>query len=297
MAVHGRELPPRVEPATGAAAAPDARRTLDGVLVTDVAATPGPAWSAVLGTWHATWPAEVAVTALATLYLRTVLRVGGWPVLRTVSALAALAVAVVAVDSGVRVDAPRSFAVHAVLALLLMVVVPALWVAGRPIELLRRGSSERVSAALDRLRRNPVARVATFPVTVLVVYALVVALTHLAPVRGAVAASPAVAVLEQLVFLGAGLLFFAAALGHPSPAVRSGLLLAAAAIGTVVGVLATTSGALTSTSTPDDVRLGGTILWAGGDAVLLLIMVVVGFRWLADRSARGVDAAPHCPVC
>lgn len=267
------------------------------MLATHAAATPGPAWSAVLGTWHATWPAEVAVTALAALYLRTVLRVGGWPVLRTVSALSALAVVVVAVDSGIRTFAPRSSAVHAVLILLLLVVVPALWVAGRPIELLGRGSSERASATLARWRRGRVARVGTFPVTVLVGYALVVALTHLAPVRGAVAASPAVAVLEQLVFLGAGLLFFAAALGHPSPAVRSGLLLAAAAVGTVVGVLARTSGALMSTSAPDDVRLGGTILWAGGDAVLLLIMVVVGFRWLADRSARGADAAPHCPVC
>lgn len=252
----------------------------------------GPTWSTVLGTWRTTWGAELAVTALAALYLRTALRVGGWPVARTVSSSGALAVVVVAVDSGVGVYAPTTFAVRVVMHLALLVVVPALWVAGRPLELLRHGGSARLSAVLDRLRGGAVSRALTWPPAALVLWALVVVLTHLTAFPVAVATEPAAAVLDPLLCLGAGLLLLHTALGldrcpeRPSYAVRFSLLLLAAGVLTAVGVvLAAAPAAVLPGLAPDDVRRGGTILGAAGDGLLVLIMLALGHRWVGGRAA------------
>ncbi len=249
-----------------------------------------PDWGTVLTTWHTTWGAEVVATALAALYLRTALHLGGWPVHRTVSSVGALAVAVATIDSGVSIDAPRSFSVGVVMQLLLMVVVPALWVSGRPLTLLRRGSAERTAAVLDRLRDSAVGRALTSPPTVLVVFALVVGLTRLTAFPVAVAASPALQVLEQLLYLGSGLLFLHTALGldrspeRPAPTLRILLLVAAAGVTVVVGgVLATAAVTPGPTFSPDDVHEGGTILWAAGGGLLLVLAAALGCRWAAGR--------------
>ncbi|MCD2193741.1 cytochrome c oxidase assembly protein [Actinomycetospora endophytica] len=236
--------------------------------------------SALLTTWRTTWGAELVVTALAALYLRSVLHVGGWPLIRTVSAMAALVAAVVAVDSGVGIRAPRSFAVGVVLQLLLTVVVPALWVAGRPVELVRRGCSERTASRLDQLGR--IARTVAGPAVALVVYALVVVLTRLTTFPVAVAASPVLSVLQQLVWLGAGLLFFRAALA-PSYTVRFSLLTAATVVTIAVGgILASSSAGSAPTFAPDDVHRGGTILWAAGGGLLVVITAALGVRALRE---------------
>jgi cytochrome c oxidase assembly factor CtaG len=247
-------------------------------------------WGELLTTWHTTWVVEIVLTALAALYLRTALHVRGWPVIRTVSAMAALAVVVVTVDTGIGVSAPRSFSVGVVMQLLLTVVVPALWVAGRPLTLLRRGSSEHTAAVLDRLRGSAVVRALTSPPTVLVVFALVVVLSRLTALPVAVAASPTLQVLEQLLFLGSGLLFLHTALGldrspeRPAPTLR--ILLVIAAAGATVGVggvLATTAPTLGPTFSPDDVHRGATILWAAGGGLLLVLAAALGGRWAAGR--------------
>ncbi|HEY2195122.1 MAG TPA: cytochrome c oxidase assembly protein [Actinomycetospora sp.] len=247
----------------------------------------------MLTTWHTTWGVEVVATALAALYLRNALHVTGWPVIRTVSAIGALAVVVVTVDSGLGAAVSRSFAVGVVVQLLLSSVVPPLWVAGRPGELLRRGWSERVSAALDRLRA--VVRAATAAPTVLVVYALVVVLTRLTAFPVAVATNPVLGVLEQLLWLGAGLMVFSTALGAHRAAAGLLLLTGAAAVTTAGGlVLAAVPAVLVPAFSPDDVHRGGTILWAAGGGLVLVIVAALGCRWAMDRPSRARSG--RCPV-
>jgi cytochrome c oxidase assembly factor CtaG len=249
----------------------------------------------VLTTWHTTWGAEVVVTALAAFYLRATLHAVGWPVLRTVSAMAALAVVVVTVDSGLGTGASHSVAVGVVAQLLLCSAAVPLWVAGRPVELLRRGSSERVAAALDRVRDAGVVRVLTSVPAVLVLYALVLVLTRLTAFPVAVASSPPLGVLEQLGWLGAGLLVFGTTLDRSRGPAGLLVLIGAAAVTTAVGlVLAAVPAVLVPVFSPDDVHRGGTILWAAGDGLLLAVAVAVGCRWVAHRPSRG--RSRPCPV-
>lgn len=253
------------------------------------APAPAPAWGTVLTTWRTTWAAEVAVTAIAALYLRTALRVGGWPVARTVAFVAALAVAIVTVDSGITTYAPRSYSVHAVMILLLAIVVPALWVAGRPLELLARGGSERAATRLDRVRGSLVVRTLTAAPTVLLVYTAVVVSTGLADIPE---------VLDEPIALAAGMLFFHTALGldrrpeRPSFGLRLLLVLGAAGVGTVVGTLLMSAPAtLLPAFRVEDVHLGGAITLTIGGALLTVIMVSLGWRWVTSRSMR-LDADP-----
>ena len=263
-----------------------------GVVAAAAAPAPGPAWSTVFTTWRTTWGAEIVVTALAALYLRAALQVPGWPVVRTVSALGALAVAIVTVDSGIGLHAPRSFPVDVLMQLLLIVAVPALWVAGRPLELLERASSERVSAALHRFRHGAAARTLTAPPTVLALSTLVVVLTHLIAVPVAVV---------QLLCLGAGLLFLHTALGldrrsgHLRAAPRFLLMLAWIGVNTAVGLaLVVAPTALVPIFPPGDVRLGGAMTCVIGDGAMLMIMAAMA---ASSRRAARLSEPGRCPVC
>ncbi len=254
------------------------------MLTTSPASAPGAAWGELLTTWHTTWGVEIVLTALAALYLRTALHARGRPVIRTVSAMAALGVVVVTVDSGIGLSAPRSFPVGVVSQLLLTIVVPALWVAGRPLELLRRGSSARVTSVLDRTRDSAAARMLTAPLTALVVFTSATVLTRLTAFPAVVATSPALQVGEPLLWLGAGLLLFHTAVPLERPSRAPGLLLLVLATGVVAvvgGVL--TASDLVSGAPAEDVHLGGTIMWAGGGALMVVILAVSGSPWVSGR--------------
>jgi hypothetical protein len=73
------------------------------------------------------------------------------------------------------------------------------------------------------------------------------------------------------------------------------LLGGAAAVTTAVGlVLAAIPAVLVPTFSPDDVHRGGTILWAAGDGLLLVVAAAVGCRWVARRPSR--RRPRPCPV-
>jgi cytochrome c oxidase assembly factor CtaG len=249
------------------------------------ASAPGGAWGALLTTWRTTWAVEVVLTALAALYLRTVVHIGAWPVIRMVSAMGALVVAVVTVDSGIGILAPTSFPVGVVMQLLLTTVVPALWVAGRPGELLRRGASARTVAAVDQLRDGLPGRILACPPTGPVLYTLVLALTRLTAFPVAVATSPVLRVVGPLLWLVAGLVLFHRTPGstRASPTGRFLVLLAATAVTVAAGgVLRAWPEKLLPAFGSDEVRQGGTILAAAGGGLMLVIAAAVGVRAFRD---------------
>jgi cytochrome c oxidase assembly factor CtaG len=259
---------------------------------------PGPAGVDVLTTWEPAWGVDAVLVVLGALYLAGAARHGSWPVRRTASALAALAAAVVTWNSGIAVFGHGAFAVHMVMHLMLIMVVPAFWVAGHPLELLRHHLGGRAARGFDAVVASPVARAITFPGTVLLVYAAVVVLTHLTGFMQVMAGSMGLHYGEQALYLVAGLLFFHTAIGvdvipsRPAYFVRFVLMLIAMGVDTLVGVVLMLAPAtMFPAYDVEGVHLGGGIMWVGGDALMMVIMVLLGRLWVSDPSGR-VDFGP-----
>jgi cytochrome c oxidase assembly factor CtaG len=181
---------------------------------------------------------------------------------------------------------------------MLIMVIPAFWVAGHPLELLRSRLDGGAARAFDVVVTGPVARVATFPGTVLVVYAAVIVLTHLTGFMQAMAGSMALHDAEQVLYLVAGLLFFHTAIGvdvlphRPAYFARFVLMLIAMGVDTLAGVVLMLAPAtMFPAYDVEGVHLGGAIMWVGGDGIMMLIMVLLGRLWVSDPSGR-VDFGP-----
>ncbi len=254
-----------------------------------------PSWATVFGTWRPSWLVDALVVVVAVAYALGVRRLAGpWSTRRSVAFGAGLAALVVTVDSGIAEFGHGVFAVHMIMHLMLIMVVPALLVAGQPLRLLRDGAPDRY----DRVVAGRVARAVTFPLTVLAVYSLVIVLTHLTGFMEAMAGSMTLHHLEQVLYVVAGLLFFLTALGvdagpgRPSYFARYLLMGVAMGVDTLVGIVL-----MLNPHSPfpsyalDDIHLGGAIMWVGGDGLMMVIMVVLGRTWVADPSGR-VDFGP-----
>ncbi|MEJ2869316.1 cytochrome c oxidase assembly protein [Actinomycetospora sp. OC33-EN08] len=259
---------------------------------------PGPAWADVFTTWSPAWGVNVVLLVLVVLYLGAARRHGAWPVRRTVSFLAAIASAVVTWNSGIAVFGHAAFAVHMVMHLMLIMVVPAFWVAAHPLELLRACLPDRAGARFDAVLDSRASRALFFPGTVLVVYALVVVLTHLTGFMEAMASSMALHYSEQALYLVAGVLFFHVAIGvdllpnRPAYFVRYVLMAVAMGVDTLVGVVLMQAPATMFPSYDlEGVHLGGALMWVGGDGLMMVIMVLLGRLWVSDSSAK-VDFGP-----
>jgi putative copper resistance protein D len=260
--------------------------------------TPGPAWADVLTTWEPAWGVDAVLVVLGALYLVGAVRHGSWPLRRTASFLAALTAAVVTWNSGIAVFGHGAFAVHMVMHLMLIMVVPAFWVAGHPLELARHHLRGGAAHGFDAAVASPVARAVTFPGTVLVVYAVVVVLTHLTGFMQVMAGSMGLHYSEQALYLLTGLLFFHTAIGvdvipnRPAYFSRFVLMLIAMGVDTLVGVVLMLAPAtMFPAYDVEGVHLGGAIMWVGGDALMMVIMVLIGRLWVSDPSGR-VDFGP-----
>jgi cytochrome c oxidase assembly factor CtaG len=260
--------------------------------------TPGPAWADVLTTWSPAWGVNVVLLALAALYLVAARRHGGWPRWRTASFLAALASAVVTWNSGIAVFGHEAFAVHMVMHLALIMVVPAFWVAAHPLELLRSALPERAGARFDTALHSRASRALFFPGTALVFYALVIVLTHLTSFMEAMAGSMALHHSEQALYLVAGILFFHVAIGvdlmpnRPAYFVRYVLMALAMGVDTLVGVVLMQAPATMFPAYDlEGVHLGGALMWVVGDGLMMVIMVLLGRLWVTDASAK-IDFGP-----
>lgn len=255
-----------------------------------------PSWATVFTTWQPSWLVDALVVAAAVLYALGVRRFPGvWPARRSVAFGAALAGLVLTFDSGVAEFGHGVFAVHMIMHLMLIMVVPSLLVAGQPLRLLRDATGPE---RWDRAIAGRVVRGLTFPLTVLAVYTLVVVLTHLTGFMETMAGSMTLHRLEQVLYLVAGYLFFLTALGvdagphRPSYFARYVLMLVGMGVDTLVGVVL-----MLSPHSPfpsyalDDVHLGGAIMWAGGDGLMMITMVLLGRVWVQDPSGR-VDFGP-----
>jgi cytochrome c oxidase assembly factor CtaG len=265
-------------------------------------------WSAVVTQWQFAPIVTGFVVIAAGLYGWGVVRVARrhrarpWPWWRTAMFAGGLAVVVVATESGIGVYDDLLFWDHMVQHLMLIMVAPALLIAGQPITLLLHASRNPLHTWTKRALRSKIAAFLTWPVFGAVAYAVAVAGAHLTNVANLVERNQTALNLEHAAFLIIGYLFFLPILGSEpirwklSYPVRFVVLVLIMPVDTFTG-LALGYGSATSPGVPTgprpawapspvaDLHLGGAVMWIGGDCIMFALMMLVFARWATDERA------------
>jgi putative copper resistance protein D len=251
-----------------------------------------------------------SVAVLGGLYLYGMWRVyrrhpaGPWPLLRAASFLAGLATVVIATQSSVGVYDDVLFSDHMVQHLLLIMVAPPLFVAGRPIMLLLHASRNPVHRWTKVVIRSRAVSALTCPPVAAVIYTATIVGTHLTGFMNVTLHHDAAHNAEHALYLVSGYLYFLPLLGSepirwkmsfPS---RFLLLALTMPVDTFVGVVLLQSNHELFSAYRDqprswgpsllyDLHLGGAIMWVGGDAIMFLLILCVFIAFLRDKRAQG----------
>jgi cytochrome c oxidase assembly factor CtaG len=252
----------------------------------------------VLTMWAFAFVPSPALAGLAAAYLAGVWRVRRrhparpWPAARALAFLAGLAVTAAATQSAVAAYDGVLFSAHMVQHVLLIMVVPPLLVAGRPIILLMHACRNPVHTWVKRAVRSRAVTALTWPPATTLLYGLVVAGTHTPPVMDLVVRHALAHDAEHALYLVSGYLFFLPIVGSEPIRWRLSLpgrylmLLAGMQVDTVAGVVLMVSGhplfpAYTAARRPwgftalADVHAGGTIMWMGSDITMAFLAITL----------------------
>jgi putative membrane protein len=217
-----------------------------------------------------------------------------------------LGVLFVALQSPIGVYDTTFFSVHMVQHLLIAMVAAPLLALAAPITLLLRVSSPRVRqrVVLPVLHSLPL-RVISFPVVTWVLFAGVMWATHFSSLYDAALDDELLHLFEHVLYMGAALLFWWPAVGaDPSPwrmphALRIGYLFLGMPQSSFLGlailsapqVLYPHYETVERTWGPSplaDQQLAGGIMWAGGDLVFLIALILAVWVWMRAEEAEGV---------
>jgi cytochrome c oxidase assembly factor CtaG len=263
----------------------------------------------LLSAWQLDSAAVAVLVLLAAGYLTATclvpLRSPGerWPIARTGSFLAGLAVCAVATNSSIAVYDQVLFSAHMIGHLLLVMVAPVFLVCGRPLRLALAASRPAQRERLVQTLRGSTVAVLTSPPVALAAYAVAIVGTHLTGLMGTIMRVTWAGQVEHLAYLIVGCLFFVLILGDEpirwrlSAPARWLLLAVGMAIDTFTGVvLLQSTSPIAMAPSPgftvdalSDTRTGGAIMWAGGDAIMATVMVVLVLAWLHRPETRRAD--------
>jgi putative membrane protein len=180
-----------------------------------------PSLPSLLATHWSLSTSVVAPAAGAALLYGLAARRRCWPLRRTASFLAGIAVILVALQSGIDAYDAQLLSDHMVQHLLLLVVAPPLLLGGRPVILALRTlppvQRRRFAKALDLARR------VTGPIASLALFAAVILFTHLPSFYDATLRHPALHEMEHALYVLVGVLVWSPLLdGDPVPRHRLG---------------------------------------------------------------------------
>lgn len=270
----------------------------------------GPLLSSSLFTsWQLNAIALAVIVLLAAWYLTGValvpVRSPGtrWPLRSTAWFLGGLAVCAFATNGSIAVYDQALFSAHMIGHLALVMVGPAMVVAGRPLTLALAASSPQRGAALRRVFGSRPVALLTAPPVALACYAVVIVGSHLTGVMDVIMRNTWASQVEHLVYFVAGLQLFVLVIGaEPIPWRLSSpsrwlLLGVGMAVDTFTGVVlmqGTAAVAMVHTSGVSvdmlsDTRTGGAIMWVGGDAIMAAVMVALVLDWLKGVDTRRPD--------
>lgn len=286
-------------------------------MVTDVVLPPLTGYRA-LTAWQPAPLAAATLGVLAAGYLAGAWQVRRrhplrpWPLRRGLAFFLGLAVIAVAVQGSPAVYDGALFSMHMVQHVLLIMVAPPLLVVGRPVTLLLHATGNPVHSWVKRAIRSRLVMALTWPPLATAGYAAVVAGTHTPPVMDLVVRNEAVHSLEHMLYLVSGYLFFLTVAGSEPIrwrvplAGRIAILLLAMQVDTVVGVALMVAGheffpayahpALGAAQAPlTDLHLGGIIMWAGSDVVMIAIAVALAVTLVHAPTMAREAALPVGP--
>jgi putative copper resistance protein D len=241
--------------------------------------------------------AAAYLTGVASVATRTGRR---WPLRRTLSFFAGLVVCAFATNGSIAVYDQVLFSAHMAGHLALVMLAPALLVAGHPLTLAVDASSPERRERILRIARGRVISLLTSPPVALAAYAAVIVGSHLTGLMDTIMRNTWAGQVEHLVYVLIGCQFFVLVVGQEPIRWRLGspsrwlLLLIAMAVDTFTGIVllqGTTAVHLEPSglhvNALSDTQTGGAIMWFGGDAIMAVVMVAVGVTWL-----RVVDRNP-----
>ncbi len=197
------------------------------------------------------------------------------------------------------------FTVHMTQHLLLTMVAAPLLLLGAPITLLMRASSTATRKRwILPVLHSRLVRTLGNPFVAWTLFAVVMWTSHFSPLFDAALEAPLVHELEHLLFLTAALLFWWPVVGvDPAPRklshpMRIGYLMIGMPFSSFLGlaifsattVLYTHYATLSRSwgqSPLDDQAWAGGIMWAGGDLVFLVAMILAVVAWLRAEEAEG----------
>ncbi|PRI11569.1 cytochrome c oxidase assembly protein [Leucobacter massiliensis] len=222
-----------------------------------------------------------------------------WPRRRTAAWAAGLFCAGLGVLGPVAAAARESFTAHMAGHLLLGMLAPLLLVLGSPIALALRALPQPRARALSRVLRHPVVRWLTHPVVAGALNAGGLWLLYATELYGAMHRSAAVFALVHLHLLLAGYLFTASLVGvDPDPhrasfRLRAGVLIVFIA---AHSILAKWLWAHPPAGVePADGRVGAELMYYGGDAVDVILIVLLFAGWFRATRPRGANAGSPGP--
>ncbi len=250
-----------------------------------------------LSTWRIAWVTDVLVFLACSGYLLRAVR-RHWPVRHTAAFLGGLALLVITMNSAIDAYGRVLFTVHMVQHLLLIMVIPALLVLGRPLGLLA-GGDDRLAAVTGRALESKPASVLTFPPLGLACYTIALVGTHVTGFVALMFTRGWAHDVEIVSYLLGGYLFLLPVLGAEplrrrlSYLTRIFLLLVGMVGDTAVGValLIQPRDPFLGFSLFDrawgppplaDIHAGGAIMWVFGDLLMMLISVAIIGLWLRD---------------
>ena len=259
-----------------------------------------------LGEWHLGVVPILLLLAAAYLYLRGVARAGGWPRERTLCFMAGIVVTFLATESVLGVYDMAYFSVHMIQHLLLIMVAAVLFALSAPLDLAYRAGNPTIRRVLD----SRAVALATHPLVGFALYFAFIPATHLTSFMNLMMEHQWVHHLEQVAFLVVGYVFFRPAFGLERgrtlhPGLRIVYVMAAVPVDTFTGLAlnmtrtvpfpayaAMTPRGATAAWTLSNVHLGGSIMWIGGDALMLLACIPISISWVRweDQRTRELDA-------
>jgi len=267
-------------------------------------------FSEALSRWQWAPVVTAVVVIAAAAYLWGVWRVAHrhparpWPLWRTGMFLGGLLVIVLATESGLGRYDDVLFWDHMIQHLLLIMVAPALLIAGQPVTLLLHASRNPLHTWAKRIVRSSVAAALTWPPFGIAAYAATIIGTHLTGFMNLVLTNDAVHNAEHALFIIVGYLYLLPLIGSEpirwrlSYPIRLILLFIAMPVDAFTGValgsystdpFPVTSGMRHRTWGPspvDDVHIGGAVMWVGGSAIMFVLIMVTFLAW----SRRGQRA-------
>lgn len=243
----------------------------------------------MFGAWQFAPLVSSVLSALTAAYLAGVAAVRHrhparpWPLTRTLSFLGALGVIAAATQSGIATH-DQVFAMHMVQHLLLIMVAPPLLVYGRPVTLLLHAARNPVHTWAKRATRSRIAAALTWPPAAVCCYTVVVAITHLSPLRDMVLQNAALHDAEHAAYLVAGYLLFLPVVGSEPLRWRVSLL---GRYLILIAVMPVDTGVGAALMVQPGRQAGGLIMVAGGDLIMTAMAVTIAgaYLWSAESSA------------